>query len=381
MATRFAAYSHRMVSRQLVRDAALPAAIAALGAVELTAFRGDGWTTGIALEVLSCALLVFRRRVTLVTCTAACLVVLAMPWVGPQLDEAATPILILFLAMYGLARWIPSYLGATGVVVVALALVADYLLVDRRSHDITDLVFASTLLIPPYVFGRVARKLAVQAELLARQQEMIRAEAVKAERTRIARDLHDVIAHSISAMVVQTSAAQDLVRTDPERAEQALAEVAATGRRALSETGQLLRLVRDDADELGLEPAPGLARLPELVESFRGHGLVVDLEVDGPVRPLPVGVDLSAYRIVQEALTNALKYAADRTASLRLTSSAESVAIHAENRVGHRTVDGSGLGLVGMAERVALVGGSLTHGPTDDGRFVVSATLPIGDPA
>lgn len=370
-----------MESRPLVRDAALPLAIAVLGAVEMAGFRGPGWEWGIALEVAACAVLVFRRHVTLVTATLAALITLAMPWIGPQLDQAATPILIFILSMFSLARWIDSYLGLVGMAAIALAVLSDYLLVDQREHNITDVVFASTLLLPPYVFGRITRKLAVQAEQLARQQEVIRADAVHAERTRIARDLHDVIAHSISAMVVQTSAAQDLVRSDPARAEQALAEVAATGRRALSETGQLLRLVRDDADELGLTPAPGMDRLAELVESFRGQGLVVDLEVDGPVRPLPVGVDLSAYRIVQEALTNALKYAADRTASLRLTSSADAVAIHAENRVGHRSVGGSGLGLVGIAERVALVGGSLTHGPTEDGRFVVSATLPIGDPA
>ena len=364
-----------------MRDAALPVVIAALGAVEMAGFRGAGWGWGIALEVAACAILVFRRHGTLVTATLASVVTLAMPWIGPQLDEAATPILIFILSMYSLARWIDSYLGLVGMAVIAFAVLSDYLLVDQRDHNITDVVFASTLLVPPYVFGRITRRLAVQGELLARQQEIIRAEAVNAERTRIARDLHDVIAHSISAMVVQTSAAQDLVRTDPDRAEAALAQVAATGRKALPETGQLLRLVRDDADELGLTPAPGLARLPELVESFRGQGLRVDLQVEAPDRPLPVGVDLSAYRIVQEALTNALKYAADRTASLRLSSTSDAVAIHAENRVGHRAVDGSGLGLVGMAERVALVGGSLTHGPTDDGRFVLRATLPLGGPA
>ena len=129
---------------------------------------------------------------------------------------------------------------------------------------------------------------------------------MRAERDRIARELHDVIAHSVSAMVVQTAAAQDLVRTDPDRAERVLADVADTGRRALAETGRLLHVIRDDADELGLAPAPGLADLPALVEAFRASGLTVDLDVREPLPALPVGVDVSAYRIVQEALTNAL---------------------------------------------------------------------------
>jgi signal transduction histidine kinase len=167
------------------------------------------------------------------------------------------------------------------------------------------------------------------------------------------------------------------VVSDPDRAGEVLEDVAATGRRALAETGRLLHVIRDEADELGLQPTPGLGRLPELVDRFRASGLDVRLEVDGPLRALPAGLDVSAYRITQEALTNALKYAADRAVSLRLTRTPASLSIQASNTIGGGAAEGSGLGLVGMAERVALFGGRLTHGVTRDGRFELTATLPV----
>jgi signal transduction histidine kinase len=370
--------------RQLGRDAFLPAAIAVLGAFELYSLGSDGWGYGIALESAACALLVWRRVLPLVACTLAAVLNLAIPWVGPQLDEPATPILIGALVAYSLARRLHDLRGLVGMAIMAMLLLVDYSVVDQRAHNFSDVVFVSALLLPPYVLGRLTRRLAVQSEQLVRRQEWVRQEAVRAERDRIARDLHDVIAHSISAMVVQTAAAEDLVRSDPDRAAAALKEVASTGRRALSDTGRLLHVIRDDADELGLMPAPGLDRLPELVESFRGNGLIVDLDLEEPLRPLPVGVDLSAYRIVQEALTNALKYAADRTASLRLTSTPHHLSISTANVAGPGHIGGSGLGLLGMAERVSLFGGTLSHGVTGDGRFELTATLPItasGEPA
>lgn len=366
-----------MTRRQLLQVALLPLAIAVLGAGELYSLRSAGWGYGIALEGAACVLLIWRRRYPLVAGTMAALLTLALPWVGPQLDEAATPIIIVAVVAYSLARYLEGRIGLIGMGIIGLAVLIDYGFVDQRDHNASDLVFVSSLLLPPYVLGRLTRKLAVQSEQLVRQQEWVKQEAVRVERDRIARDLHDVIAHSISAMVVQTAAAQDLVRTDPDRAATVLREVAATGRRALSETGRLLHVVRDDSDELGLAPAPGLAQLPELVESFRGSGLHVDLELDGPMSPLPAGVDLSAYRIVQEALTNALKYAVDRATSLRLTRTPSLLSIQTENAAGGSTAAGSGLGLVGMAERVSVFGGSLSHGLTGDGRFVLKATLPV----
>ena len=350
-----------------------------LGVAELASFRPTNWGYGALLEVIACLLLVPRRRHPLVLGTLTSVVLLVMPWVGPQLNDASVPILIWAVSIYTLGRWLPDLRGLAGVAVIAGSIFVDYALVDLRTHNWTDVVFVSALIVPPYVFGRITRTLAQQKEQLEEQQELVKREAVRAERDRIARDLHDVIAHSVSAMVVQTAAAQDLVRTDPDRAEGILAEVAATGRRALGETGRLLHVIRDDNDELGLSPAPGLANLTELVDEFRASGLDVDLVVREPLPSLPAGLDVSAYRIVQEALTNALKYG-DRTAALRLTSTASVLSILASNPRGARADGDSGLGLLGMAERVSLLGGSLSHRVTGDGRFELTATLPVGAP-
>ena len=361
----------------LVRDAAVPAAIAVLGALELADLQPRGWGYGIALEVVACAALVLRKRFTLVACIAAVLCNAAMPWVGPQLDEPATTILIGALAGYSLGRWLVDLRGLIGLAVMLGALLGDYLLVDLREHGLGDVVFVTALVLPPYVVGRVMRRLHEQKRLLEANQELVKREAVRAERDRIARELHDVIAHSVSAMVVQTAAAQDLLRTDPDRTEEVLAAVAATGRHALSETGRLLHVIRDEGDELGLAPTPGLGDLPALLDRFRSSGLDVSVHIEEPLPALPVGVDVSAYRIVQEALTNALKYGTDRTAALRLGRTATGLSIYASNPASGHNGDGSGLGLLGIGERVALLGGRLTHGVDGEGRFELAAELPV----
>ena len=362
------------------RDALLPAALLALGAFELATMDVDGRWYGLAVEAASAALLVLRRWRPLVFATAAAVVLFAMPWFGPQLEDAAVPIMFWAVAVYSLARWIPDLRGLIGLAITLAAISFDYVTVDARAHDVTDAMFLLALCVPPYVAGRITRKLADQAELLEQNQELVRREAVRDERDRIARELHDVIAHSVSAMVVQTAAAQDLVRTDPAKAEKVLGDVAATGRRALVETGRLLHVIRDEHDELGLDPAPGLRDVPTLVDAFRESGLHVDLEVDGPVPPLPPGLDVSAYRIVQEALTNALKHGVDRTASVRLAATPTSLAIEASNPADGHSGGGSGLGLVGIAERVSLLGGKLTHGVEGD-QFRLTACLPIAEAA
>lgn len=359
-----------------LRDALLPAGIAALGAGELAVLRPHGWGYGIALECLACILLVWRRRAPLAVCPPAALVLLAMPWFGPQLNQPSTPVAIIVVVSYSLARYRPDLRGLAGIAVMALAVSADYLFVDTRGHDLSDVFYVAVLLVPPYVLGRLMKRLAEQARQLEHQQELVRREAVRAERDRIARELHDEIAHSVSAMVVQTAAAQDLVRLHPERAEGMLADVAATGRRALAETGRLLHLIRDENHELGLTPAPGTAQLTDLAELFRRDGLDVDLRVTGPIDKLPASTDVSAYRIVQEALTNALRYSADHAASVRLSSTPGALRIQVVNACGARRTDGSGLGLVGIAERVSLLGGTLSHGIVE-GRFELTAELPL----
>ena len=363
-----------------VPAAALPAGLAVLGAIELALLRPRGWSWGVLIEVEACVLLIWRRRNPLLFATLATAVLLAMPWVGPPLYEPSVPVMIWTVSIFALGRWLPDLRGLADVAVLALLVFADYALVDPRQHSWSDVMFVAALIAPPYVLARITRRLAEQKEQLERQQELIRRQAVREERDRIAREMHDVIAHSVSAMVVQTAAAQDLVRSDPARAEQVLVGVADTGRHALAETGRLLRVLRDEHNELRREPSPGLASLSGLVEEFRANrfranSLRIDLEVPDPLPVLPAAVDVSAYRIAQEALTNALNYG-DRTASLRLRVTADGLLIQASNPASTSVGNGSGLGLLGMAERVSLLGGSLTHGRTRDGRFELSVTLP-----
>jgi signal transduction histidine kinase len=264
-----------------------------------------------------------------------------------------------------------------------VALVVTNLVLAGSGFPVGDVIWGLTLLLPAYVVGVLVRRwadrmrrLADESRRLTAEREEVRREAAAAERARIARELHDVIAHSVSAMVLQVSAAEDLVRRDPDRATQLLHDAGGVGRRALTETGRLLHLIRDPRNELGLVPDAGLERLGDLVEEFRGHGMRVDLDLRGALDGLPAGVDLSAYRILQEALTNALRHG-DGAASVHVDRLPDRLEICVTNRVGAEGTSGSGLGLPGMAERVAVFGGSLRHGPGDDGRYVLAVGLPV----
>ena len=360
-------------------DWGVPAGLAVLLTVETVGVQPHNLVAVLAVELAGCVALLWRRRFTMVACLVAGWVVAVPPFLGTEMEDLSAPILVLAVVCYSLARWPTDYRGLAVVAAIVLGITSNYFFTDERNNDITDIFFVMTLLLPPYVVGRITRKLAVQSEQLARQQDLVRETAIRDERDRIARELHDVIAHSVSAMVVQTAAAQDLVRTDPDAAESVLADVAATGRRALAETGRLLHVIRDTDGELGLAPVPGLAEVPDLVERFRADGLDVDLVIDDALPALPAGVDVSAYRIVQEALTNALRYSTDGSATLAVSGSGTAVRIHSTNRCnGHGDRQGSGLGLVGMKERVSVLGGSLTHGVASPGVFEVEATLPVG---
>ncbi|MET0525484.1 MAG: histidine kinase [Nocardioides sp.] len=363
-----------MTTRLRALDVLVPLALLVLGAAELATLGTTGWLPSVGLEAVAAAALVFRRLRPAIAVPVSALALMAIPLTGTQMDEAATPIFFYVLGVYSLGRYLAGR-AAVITLMLTLGLVFADFGFDPDDNDWTDLVFILSLAIPPFVFGRISRRLAEQSVLLTQQSQQLREQAVRAERDRIARELHDVIAHSVSAMVVQTAAAQDLVRSSPDRALAILESVAETGRRTLAETGRLLHLVRDEADELGLQPAPGVDDIPTLVEEFRAAGLEVDARLDLPDAPLPGGVDVSAYRVVQEALTNALKHA-DGTARLDVGTEAGALRIRCTNRVGPGSGSGSGLGLAGMSERVALLDGTLDQGRTGD-RFEIEAVIPL----
>jgi signal transduction histidine kinase len=206
--------------------------------------------------------------------------------------------------------------------------------------------------------------------------------AVAAERQRIARELHDVVAHSVSVMTVQAGAVRRLLLPEQERERQALETVEATGREALTEMRRLVGLLREHGTMPEFAPQPSMRAVDVLVGTVREAGLPVELEVEGEPTELPPGVDLSAYRVIQEALTNALKYAGPANAwvTVRWKGSELELEIANDGR-SEPGGDGGGRGLEGLRERVALVGGSIESGPRAGGGFVVKAHLPLGGPS
>jgi signal transduction histidine kinase len=226
----------------------------------------------------------------------------------------------------------------------------------------------------------LAETLAARAELLEREHELRAHEAVAEERARIARELHDLVAHNVSVMVVQAGAERHALGEDQTSTRETLSSIEQAGRQALAEARRLLGMLRrkDDNDEL--EPQPSLDQIDTLLEHIVRAGLPVKLAVEGERGPLPAGVDLCAYRIVQEGLTNALKHAGPARAEvlLRYAPRALTVEIRDDGRGAPRVNgDGAGHGLIGMRERVALYGGKLETGPREGGGFEIHAELPL----
>ena len=207
--------------------------------------------------------------------------------------------------------------------------------------------------------------------------ERAHAQAVAHERATIARELHDVIAHSVSVMTVQAGAARLLLDDDPPRARESLVAVEETGRQALGEMRRLLGILRGDEHEADLAPQPGIADIDALVEHVRAAGLPVDVVIEGDPKRLPPGIDLAAYRVVQEALTNALKHAGAARAQVAIRYGERALELAVTNNGTVRGNGRRGHGLIGMRERVALYGGQFEAGPRPTGGYAVRASLPL----
>jgi signal transduction histidine kinase len=328
---------------------------------------------------------------------------LALAQAGAPLARRFYPVLVLAIVVAAAIGWLFVYrdwipiapalavytvgahkprrvsLRVTGIALAALA--GPVLWLD---HDV---LLAGSRLIPlaaAWILGDNLRtrraytdELEAKAERLEREREEESRRAAAEEQTRIARELHDVIAHNVSVMVVLAAAGNDVFERDARRAREALRSIESTGRAALVELRRLLGVVRRD-DSTEYAPQPGLDRLPDLVEQVRAAGLPIELEIAGSPRTLPAGIDLSAYRIVQEALTNTLKHAEASHAHVRVRYDNASVAVEVDDD--GRGPNGSapgGHGLIGMRERVALAGGELMTGVRPDGGFAVSARFPL----
>jgi signal transduction histidine kinase len=360
-----------------------------LGVVCLQSAFGDhglkqpGWAVVLLIELSVLPLAVRRSRPLAVLATTLAAAIVGDLWFAGFLLPG--PVIALYTVAAHCERRIAlAAAGATGVALVIPAVAGK----GVSSAGFAVAMFA--VFTVAWALGdnlRTRRAYLVEVEARAKRLEHEREErarrAVAAERSRIARELHDVISHNVSVMVVQAAAGRDVFASQPERARDALGSIESIGREALVELRRLLGVVSpdEDADGLGLFPQPGLARLPELLEQVGAGGLRVKLTVTGQPRDLPAGMDLSAFRIVQEALTNTLKHAGASRAdvSLRYTDASLEVEV-LDDGVAAGPGD-RGRGIVGMRERAALLGGELSAGPRPAGGFGVHARMPLEGPA
>ncbi|KNB52128.1 sensor histidine kinase [Streptomyces caatingaensis] len=354
----------------------------------------------IAVVVISlalCLVLALRRRwpeKMLLLAAAAGLAQLAL---DVQFNVYDIPMLVVvYTAASGTTRWASRFALVGG-------LAAPFLYwwrwpdvtSDNLTHEILNHAFGALPFLLAWVLGDRMRtrraywaQLEERAERLEKEREQQSKMAVAAERARIARELHDVVAHNVSVMVVQADGAAYVMDSSPETARQALETISGTGRQALAEMRRLLGVLRsEEGAPAGGEyvPQPDVEQIEELVEQVRGAGLPVEYKIEGSARPLPSGVELTAYRIVQEALTNTRKHGGpDAGARVRLTYFDDGLGLLVEDDgrgAQHELyesggADGMGHGLIGMRERVGMVGGTLDAGPRPGGGFRISVLLP-----
>jgi signal transduction histidine kinase len=381
---------HRL-RRPLTQDIALALALCALSLVTVTTGRAESvgspnnGPSGVALFVLvllATLPIALRRRypveVFAITLSAA---VISDLIGGPFQFVGALVGLYTVAAYLGRPRSIYAA-AAAGIATVVTSIGDSGTPMAQVSAILA--VFAGSWLLGDNIRTRRAylRELEDRADRLEREREESIRRAAADEQARIARELHDIITHNVSVMTVQAAAAGDVFDTQPGRVREALDSIELTGREALTELRRLLGRVRPEDGGAELAPQPGLARLDALLEQVRAAGLQVDLTVEGEPRELPIGLDLSAYRIVQEALTNILKHAhaSKATVHIRYESDAIELEVVDDGRGSAPDETQRGQGIIGMRERAALVGGALRVGRAPGGGFAVDARIPLPEP-
>ncbi len=359
-------------------DGGVALVLAVLAQVELWA---DGpWTPFLAvIAVIGTAPLAFRRRFPLAVVLAVMTSVAALAARGTDYFTVAQ-LVAMMLAVYSVGAHAGLRRAAAGVAVAVGVGVGNSVLAADRP-ELGDVVFPAILLSVPWGAGRALRlwrrrtaELERLTEELAHEREERAALAVAAERARIARELHDVLTQAMNVIVLHAEGAEEALDHDPALARRPLRRIQDTGREALSETRRMLGVLHADEP---LQPLPGTADLPALVDLVRSTGLDVRLRAEGAARPLPPVLELSVYRIVQQALTNTLAHAAARKVEIVLRYGADCLEVTVTDDGAGGVPGSGGHGIAGMRERAAVFGGSLTAGPGPSGGFVVAARLPI----
>jgi signal transduction histidine kinase len=357
--------------RPLLADLGLVTLLAAMTIA--VASRHQHTTLGVVLGIAETVPLFWRRTRPLLALAVVTAISLAMIAAGVWLLPFQLAVALYALAVAGSGRGTRlAGLAAILATAVALPLAHDFAFGDEAARVV---FLGAAFLLGDGLRSRRAyiREIEEKAERLERERQTEARRAAAEEQARIARELHDVVAHALSVIIVQAGAADDVFAVEPRLAREPIRAIDAAARAALADLRRVLGILQHDAD---YAPQPGLAGLDELVEQVRATGLEVALKVEGLARRLPAAVDLSAYRIVQEALTNTLKHA-----------HAEQVRVHVRygdtlmlevRDDGRGDGDGGahGSGLIGMRERIALLGGTLDTGPVPGGGYRVAASIP-----
>ena len=368
-------------------DAVLAGLLTALAQVEVwTRADPDDPQTLIAVTALVMTVpLAWRRRAPIAVAAVVMTALTILALASNALDVVLFPIGAVVLSMYSVAVYCELRGALTGA---AIILVPAFALEGIVDGELGNFFFIAVMNASVWIAGRAVRSHGSRAALLAdrtavleRERETKARAAVAEERARIARELHDVVAHSLTTMVIQAGAERRVLDNGQASTRQTLLSIEETGRQALVEMRRLLGMLRRDDEELALGPRPSIAHVDVLVDQARAAGLPVELRVEGKPVPVPPGVDLSAYRIVQEALTNALKHAGPAEATVTVRYGEHELRLEiADTGRGATDTDGAGHGLLGMRERVALYGGDLDAGSRLGHGYAVRARLPLGPP-
>jgi signal transduction histidine kinase len=368
-------------------DVGVPAVLAVLTVVQLAADPPPGNPALVTASALAAVLaLGLRRRAPLLVTVVVCLALIPQVIAGNGTPATFASFLASMVCVYTLARRSGRCAIVTGLAVLATAVVVTAVLQERTSPTTPfDVVYPLAYFglaggLGAFVRQRALRMSAVEDRAVALEERLEREAELAAaeERARIARELHDVVAHGLSLMVVQAEAAEELIDRAPADARERLHRVQDTGRQSLGEMRRLLGVLRATGhDAPATAPQPSLALLQELVDDAAAAGLKVDVRVDGALGRLPLGIELTAFRIVQEALTNTRRHSGAARATVHLTSRPGLLAIEVTDDGAGPAGTRAGHGLIGMRERVALYGGTLHTGPGPAGGYRVAAELPV----
>ena len=371
---------HRLRLRPPRRDDAIIAASLALASLVQVLVAPIAPRPVGVLIALATTLPVAWRRVH----PAGAALVASTPWVLETDGFIVLGYVVAFLLFYALGAWEADTRRVIGVCAYAVVLGA---IGVTQSHPVVyEYVSTLFIVVGPTLVGRIVRRLQDQAERLRELTRHLEVErersahtAVADERARIARELHDVVAHGVSVIAIQADAAEAALDRDPDLARAPLHAIRSSAAEALADMRRLLGVLREDQDGNEHAPQPGLAQLEPLIERAKGAGVDITLTQTGAPRELPASLDLSAYRILQEALTNVRKHArgAPAAVSLEWQPRVLELRVRDQGPGANGTAPGEGHGLVGMRERVKVHGGELRTGSAGHGGFEVHATLPL----